>query len=160
MKKLHFISDKTLKASTYKKTILKKHKSYPPNIADVIVVIGGDGFMLQTLKKFQKYKKPFYGINRGTFGFLMNKFKTKNIIKSILKAKAIVISPLEMRTTNKVNKIKSVIAINEISLLRQSRQTASLRIIYGKNSLIRKFPSVKERKSLINLINEILIKHN
>ena len=138
IKKIHFTIDKTTKANASKKFLFKNYKNHSPIKSDVIIVIGGDGFMLSALKKYQKYNKPFYGMNKGSFGFLMNKFKTKNLLKTILKAKAVVISPLEMKTINKVNKTKSVIAINEISLLRQSRQTASLRIIYGKNSLIKR----------------------
>ena len=94
--------------------------------------------MLQTLKKFQKYKKPFYGMNRGTYGFLMNKFKTKNIYKSISKAKPVVISALEMHSITKNNIKKTAIAINEISLLRQGRQAASLRIENNNKTLIKK----------------------
>jgi NAD+ kinase len=137
MKKLHFVSDKTFKANTYKKNVLKKYKNYSPYNADVIVVIGGDGFMLQTLKKFQKYKKPFYGINRGSFGFLMNKFK-KNNLQNILKSKVVTISPLQMYAITKNNIKKNVIAINEISLLRQSKQTASLQIVNKKKVIIKK----------------------
>ena len=63
--------------------ILQKYKNFSPTQCEVIVVVGGDGFMLHTLKKYQKYNKPFYGINRGTFAFLMNKFKTYDISKII-----------------------------------------------------------------------------
>ena len=89
----------------------------------MIVVLGGDGFMLQTLKKFQKFNKPFYGINSGTFGFLMNKFKTHDVDKCISKAKLVTISPLEMKVLTKTGKSYSNIAINEVSLLRQTRQS-------------------------------------
>ena len=135
-KKLHFVSDKTHKASIYKKSILKKYKNYSPNIADIIVVIGGDGFMLQTLKKFHKYKKPFYGINRGSFGFLMNKMK-KKVLESIPRSKLVIISPLQMQAITKNNIKKKVIAINEVSLLRQSKQTASLNISVGQKKVIK-----------------------
>jgi NAD+ kinase len=138
IKKIHFIIDKTLKAEKFKKVFLNKYGYCPPQQSNVIVVIGGDGFMLETLKKNHKYKKPFYGINRGTFGFLMNKFKTKNLHKIISKAKIISISPLEMSVVTKNGKKKRAIAINEVSLLRQSRQTASLRISLGKKSLIKR----------------------
>ena len=94
--------------------------------------------MLEILKKYQKYNKPFYGINRGTFGFLMNKFKTYDIDESILKSKLISISPLTMKVLTKTNKTVEAIAINEVSLLRQSRQTASLQIMKGKKILIKK----------------------
>ena len=99
--KLSFIIDNTDKAKYLKKSISNKYKNYSPQLADVIVVIGGDGFMLKVLKRYQKYNKPFYGMNKGTFGFLMNKFKTINIYKNILKAKLISISPLEMKVINK-----------------------------------------------------------
>ena len=80
-KKIHFAIDTNVKVDTFKRAPLIRYKNYSPNQSDVIVVIGGDGFMLKTLKKYQKYNKPFYGMNRGTFGFLMNKFKSKNIEK-------------------------------------------------------------------------------
>ena len=137
-RKIHFAIDKTEKAKFFQKSLFRKYKNYSPKKCKVIVVIGGDGFMLQTLKKFQKYQKPFYGMNRGTFGFLMNKFKTKNINKYIIKSKQIIISPLEMKVVTKKNIRKSAIAINEISLLRQSRQAASLQILKGKTKLIKK----------------------
>ena len=137
-KKIHFVIDKTIKAEFFKKILFKMYINYPPNRSNVIVVIGGDGFMLKTLKKFQKYKKPFYGMNRGTFGFLMNKFKTKNIMKSIANAKQVTISALEMFVVTKNNIKKSAIAINEVSLLREGRQAASLQITNGKKMLIKK----------------------
>ena len=121
-----------------RKIFLNKYKNYPLHLSNVIVVLGGDGFMLQTLKKYQKYNKPFYGINRGTFGFLMNKFKTYDVDKSILRAKQISISPLEIKGVTKNHKTFSAIAINEVSLLRQTRQSASLQINKGKKILIKK----------------------
>ena len=106
--------------------------------SNLIIVIGGDGFMLQTLKKFHKFKKPFYGINSGNYGFLMNKFSSKNTIRNLSKAKLISISPLEMIVKNKTNQIKKSIAINEVSILRQSKQAASLSISYGSKQIIKK----------------------
>ena len=138
MKKYHFAFDKTEKNNRIKKILLKKYKNYSPNLSNVIVVLGGDGFMLQTLKKYQKYNKPFYGINCGSVGFLMNKYKTSKIDKSIFKAKSFFISPLQMKAITKSGKIFSAIAINEVSLLRQSRQTAALQIINRNKILIKK----------------------
>ena len=141
MKKLnniHFIFDDTIKNLKLKKLIFKKYKNFSPRSSNVIVVFGGDGFMLHTLKRYKKYNKPFYGINTGTFGFLMNRYKNLNIKKSISKAKLVSISPLEMKAITKTKKIFSSIAINEVSLLRQSRQTASLQIISGNKILIKK----------------------
>ena len=136
--KIHFVIDSTNKAESFRKKIHKKYKNYSPRISDVIVVLGGDGFMLETLKKYYKYNKPFYGMNKGTFGFLMNKFKVNNIKKSILKSKLITIPALEMTSISTKNIKKSAIAINEISLLRQSRQAASLQIQINKKILIKK----------------------
>ncbi len=141
IRKIHFVIDNTNKAKLFKKKIYKKYKNYPPRLSDVIVVLGGDGFMLQTLKKYNKYNKPFYGMNRGTFGFLMNKFKLENIEMNISKSKLVSISPLEAEITTKKNKIMSAFAINEVSLLRQSRQTASLQIINRKKIIIKKLIS-------------------
>ena len=141
VKKIHFVIDNTNKAKSFRKKFYKTYKNYHPKISDVIVVLGGDGFMLQTLKKYQKYDKPFYGLNRGTFGFLMNKFKSQNIKKNISRSKLVSISPLEAKITTTKNKIQSAFAINEVSLLRQSRQTASLRISSGKKVIIKKLIS-------------------
>ena len=110
--RIHFTIDKANRAKLFEKSILRKYKNCTPQSAEVIVVIGGDGFMLHVLKKYQKYNKPFYGMNRGTFGFLMNKFKKKNIKQNISKAKAVSISPLEMRAkTKKGNVNKQIIGI-------------------------------------------------
>ena len=138
IRKIHFEIDKTDKAKSFEKNIFRTYENYPVRDSDVIVVIGGDGFMLQVLKKYQKYKKPFYGMNRGTFGFLMNKFKLKDIYKKIFRAKPVSISALEMKATTKKNKTVTAYAINEVSLLRQSKQTASLQILIKKRILIKK----------------------
>ena len=138
MSKYHFTFNRIKKNKRLENFFLKKYKNHPPHLCKIIVVLGGDGFMLQALKKYQKYNKIFYGINRGTFGFLMNKFKTYDIEKSISKAKLVSISPLEMMATTKTGKTHSNIAINEVSLLRQTRQAASLQIKNGKRILIKK----------------------
>ena len=138
MIKCYFAIDKTNKNKKIKNIFLKKYKNYSPKSSNIIVVLGGDGFMLQTLKKYQKFNKPFYGINSGTFGFLMNKLKNYNLEMSISRAKQVSISPLEMKVLTKNGKIFSNIAINEVSLLRQTRQAASLQISSGKKILIKR----------------------
>ena len=102
-KKINFVFDKTNKANRQKKKLLKKFKNYPAHEADIIVVLGGDGFMLQTLKKLGKFNKPFYGINMGTYGFLMNKFKTKKFMENLSKSKPTTISVLQMIAKTKNN---------------------------------------------------------
>ncbi len=92
--------------------------------------------MLQTLKRNKKSKNLFYGINSGNYGFLMNKFSKKTIIKNLSKAKTTIISPLEMKVSGK-NIIKRCLAINEVSILRQSRQAASISIKNGTKYLIK-----------------------
>ena len=131
------VSDKNSRSNNIKNAVLKKIKSYPLIKSNLIIVIGGDGFMLETLKKYNKYKKPFYGINSGNYGFLMNKFSKKINYNSLIKGRLVSISPLEMKVKTKSNIIKKYIAINEISVLRQSRQTASLSISNGKKQIIK-----------------------
>ncbi|MDC0971590.1 NAD kinase [Candidatus Pelagibacter sp.] len=139
--KVYLIFDKT-KASLKIKSILIKNVKFTSLIkSNIIIVLGGDGFMLQTLKKLHKYKKPFYGINSGNYGFLMNKFSSKNIIKNLNKANMISISPLEMTVKNNNNQIRKSLAINEVSILRQSRQAASLSIKHGSKQIIKKLVS-------------------
>ena len=140
-KKLHFVFDKTNKANQQKKKLLRRFKSYAPHEADTIVVLGGDGFMLQTLKKLGKFNKPFYGINMGTYGFLMNKLKTKKFIENLSKSKPITISALQMIAKTKNNTTKKGIAINEISMFRQSKQAATIQIKKGKKIIMKKLYS-------------------
>ena len=104
--------------------------------SDCIVVIGGDGFMLDSLKKYQKFKKPFYGINTGNRGFLLNKFISGNLISKIQKSSEILLFPLEAKIKTQ-NKIKKIIAINEVSVFRQSKQTTLLEIKLNKKRRIK-----------------------
>ena len=97
--------------------------------------------MLQTLKKNKNNNKYFYGINSGNYGFLMNKFSPKNLIRNLSNSKMISISPLEMIVKNKNNQTRKFIAINEVSILRQSRQAASLSIKQGSRQIIKKLVS-------------------
>ncbi len=141
MSKLLIISDKNKKSEKIKNLVIKKIHQNKFKKDNLIIVIGGDGFMLQTLKKNKNSKKQFYGINSGNYGFLMNKFSSKNIIKNLSKANMVSISPLGMTVKNKNNQIKKSIAINEVSVLRQSRQAASLSIKRGSKKIIKKLVS-------------------
>ena len=135
------IADKNKKSLKIKNQLLKIFKAQKYKKKNIIIIIGGDGFMLQALKKNKNSKKHFYGINSGNYGFLMNKYSSKKIITKIDKAKIISISPLSMTVTNKDNQIKKSIAINEVYILRQSRQTASLSIKQNKKFIIKKLIS-------------------
>tara|TARA_B100000886_G_scaffold307717_1_gene240942 strand:+ start:54 stop:821 length:768 start_codon:yes stop_codon:yes gene_type:complete len=140
MIKPNIIFDKNLKSLRLKNLVKNIFKKEIPYKSDIIIVIGGDGFMLQTLKKNKKNKKSFYGINSGNYGFLMNKFSKKNLIKNINKSKMISISPLEMKVSKKKFS-KKCLAINEVSILRQSRQAANLSIKNKSKFLIKKLVS-------------------
>jgi NAD+ kinase len=140
MNKPLIISDNNPKSLKIKKQILKTFGKEKITRSNLIIVIGGDGFMLQTLKKNKKTKKFFYGVNSGNYGFLMNKFSAKLIKKNIIKAKIVNIYPLEMIVITK-NKKKKCIAINEVSILRQSRQAANLSIKNNSKNIIKKLVS-------------------
>ena len=137
--KYKIISDKNKKSKKIENYIKKNINPQDIKINNLIFVVGGDGFMLETLKKNNRPKIFFYGVNSGSYGFLMNKFSKKSI-KNISKIKIIKISPLEMKV-KKNNKIKKYLAINEVSILRQSRQTASLAIKNGTKHIIKKLTS-------------------
>ena len=139
--KAHILFDKTKNSLKIKTSLEKKIQPISLAKSKLIVVIGGDGFMLQTLKKFYKLKKPFYGVNSGHYGFLMNRFSNKNFFKNLNSSKLIQIYPLEMKVITKNNQLKKSIAINEVSILRQSRQAASLLIKNGSKQIIKKLIS-------------------
>ena len=134
------ISDKNKKSLKIKRSINKIFNQKKFKKVNLVVVVGGDGFMLKSLKKYKKNKKLFYGVNSGNYGFLMNKFSKKNLIKNIEKSKMIKISPLEMKVVGK-NSIRKCLAINEVSILRQSRQAANLSIKNNSNFIMKKLVS-------------------
>ena len=135
--KIHLVFDKTKNSLKIKSLLIKKIQITTLKKSNVIIVIGGDGFMLQTLKKLYKLKKPFYGINSGNYGFLMNKFSNKNFFKNFKTSHCIKIHPLQMNVRTKEKKKKKSIAINEVSILRQSKQASSISIISNKKNIIK-----------------------
>ena len=141
MNKNLIISDKNSKSLIIKKKLLKILKIRNLKMRNVVIVIGGDGFMLQTLKRNKNINKLFYGINSGNYGFLMNKFSNKNILNNINQSKLIKISPLEMKVKNIKNKVKKSLAINEVSILRQTRQATSISLKIGNKFLIKNLVS-------------------
>tara|TARA_B100000965_G_scaffold159187_1_gene132691 strand:- start:165 stop:935 length:771 start_codon:yes stop_codon:yes gene_type:complete len=141
MIKPHIVFDKNNFSIKIKNFLYKSLNNYSVPNSNLIIVIGGDGFMLGALKKYNKFKKPFYGINSGNYGFLMNKFSTKHTIKNLSKGRLVSISPLEMIVKTKNNKTRKSIAVNEVSILRQSRQAASLSISNGSRTIIKNLVS-------------------
>jgi len=107
----------------------KRYGNTDPTKADVIVSLGGDGLMLQTLHKFMKSGKPIYGMHRGTVGFLMNEFAEEKLPERLAKAHITVIHPLLMQARDAQGRTHEHRAINEVSLFRQSAQASHLRIL-------------------------------
>ena len=139
MSKLTIISDRNKKSQKIKNSLKKKINKI--KLKNLIIVVGGDGFMLKTLKKNKFSSKIFYGVNSGDYGFLMNKFSSKKLVNNIKNANLITISPLEMKVINKQGIIKKFLAINEVSILRQSRQAATVSIRVGSKVIIKKLIS-------------------
>ena len=135
--KVYLVFDRTKASLKIKSILIKKINITSLRKSNIIIVLGGDGFMLQTLKKLYKYKKPFYGINSGNYGFLMNKFSNKNIIKNLNFSNSVKIYPLEMTVINKNNQTKKSIAINEVSILRQGKQASSISIRANNKNIIK-----------------------
>ena len=140
MKKTNIIADLNKKSQKIRKIVEKKialKKIHWPNLN---IVIGGDGFMLQTLKQNKNPSNIFYGINSGNYGFLMNKLSISSFPRNLKKSKLTKISPLEMSVVTS-KKIKRFLAINEVSILRQSRQASYLSIKNKKKFIIKKLIS-------------------
>ena len=140
-KKINIISDNNIKSKKIKNYLIKKLKKVKYTRSNLRIIIGGDGFMLKTLKKNKNLKNIFYGINSGNYGFLMNKFSKEKIIKNLNKSKVTTISPLQMKVINNKNSVKNYLAINEVSILRQSRQAANLSIKSNSKFIMKKLVS-------------------
>lgn len=134
-KKLHFVSSDHPDAKKAKKALSQTYKNYEISEADVVVALGGDGLMLQTLHENIGNSLPIYGMNKGSIGFLMNKYEEDNLIRRIDKAEMTRVYPLQMEAKTE-NDTKTAKAINEVSLLRQTYQAAKIQIfIDGKERL-------------------------
>jgi NAD+ kinase len=126
--KLHFVGAETAEAQAALAELRGLYHDSGVEAADVVVALGGDGFMLQTLHALLGKGKPIYGMNLGSVGFLMNEYSTADLDKRLEKAEAAQIHPLRMRATA-AGKTTETLAFNEVSLLRQTRQTAKIRIV-------------------------------
>jgi len=124
-----FVASQTPEARAAYERLEKRYGNADPTQADVIVALGGDGLMLQTLHKFMNSGKPIYGMHRGTIGFLMNEFVEDGLTERIAAAQKTVIHPLVMRARDAQGRTHEHRAINEVSLFRQSAQAAHLRIL-------------------------------
>jgi len=126
--KLAFLANKTEQAQTAHARLTAKYGNSTPDNADIIVALGGDGFMLKTQLQFMSSGKPVYGMNKGTIGFLMNAYRETGLHKRLAAARSATIHPLQMTATDAKGKVHKSQAFNEVSLFRQSHQAAKLRI--------------------------------
>jgi NAD+ kinase len=128
-KTIAFVAGQTPEAREACARLEKRYGNADPAKADVIVALGGDGLMLQTLHKFMKSGKPIYGMHRGTVGFLMNEFAEEKLAERLTSAHITVIHPLLMQARDVQGRTHEHRAINEVSLFRQSAQASHLRIL-------------------------------
>jgi NAD+ kinase len=126
--KIAFVASDAPSAQTARGALVTRYGDVPEDEADVIVALGGDGFMLQTLHGTQHLPAPVYGMNRGTVGFLMNEYSETDLLDRLAAAEEAVINPLKMKAQTVDGKMHDALAINEVSLLRAGPQAAKLRI--------------------------------
>ena len=127
--RIAFVASPAPEAAQALKRLVKLYGNVSPSRADVVVALGGDGLMLQTLRKAMKAGRPIYGMHRGTIGFLMNEFHEKHLRQRLQAAQTTVIHPLVMRVRDIKGKQHEHYAINEVSLFRQTYQAARLRVL-------------------------------
>lgn len=134
--KIAFVSADTEAGNAALKRLQDRYEHVAPEEADLIVALGGDGFMLEVLHRYIDRQVPIYGMNRGSVGFLMNTFREHGLIERLRKAESVVLHPLRMRARLADGTEVGALAINEVSLLRETRQAAKVRIrIDGKQRL-------------------------
>ena len=126
--KYHFISSNTSEAKKAKKAYINSYSQTEPELADIIIPIGGDGILLKSLHDFNKLNKPFFGINYGSVGFLMNSISNQNLEELINNSKSTNLKPLKMIAIDKDGNQHKSIAYNEVSLMRQSHQASKFQI--------------------------------
>jgi NAD+ kinase len=134
--RLAFVCSTASAAREAKASLEKRYGAATTAEADIVVALGGDGLMLQTLHRNMRRLKPIYGMNLGTVGFLLNTFRETGLLQRLQKAREVTLTPLRMEATNTRGKRSEVLAINEVSLLRSSRQTARIEVaVDGKKRL-------------------------
>ncbi|MBB4197591.1 NAD kinase [Rhodoblastus sphagnicola] len=129
-----FLSSGAPEAEDARARLVGRYGDVHSEDADVVVALGGDGLMLQTLHRFMGRGVPIYGLNRGSVGFLMNEFRETGLRKRLAQAQSTIIHPLKMSARTMNGETREARAINEVSLLRQSAQAAKLRIFVDGQS--------------------------
>jgi NAD+ kinase len=126
---LHFVASEAAEAREPVKRMRERYGDAGANGAEVIIALGGDGFMLQTLHAFLDRNRPIYGMNFGSIGFLMNEYSEDGLHERLDAAEAATVHPLRMQAITREGKSVDALAFNEVSLLRQTRQAAKIRIL-------------------------------
>src|SRR5688572_17568914 len=124
--RIAFLASPSPEAQSAQAALVAQHGQHEPDSADVLVALGGDGFMLQTLHRHGALGKPVFGMKLGTVGFLMNHHRTEDLLARIIAAEPAVLRPLEMVVQTESGASVGSLAYNEVSLLRQTRQAAHL----------------------------------
>lgn len=128
-----FVASDRPKGQEALKNLERLYGNCDPHDADVIVALGGDGTLLDVLRHYMHHNIPFYGMNCGTVGFLMNEYAPDDLMDRIASADRVVINPLRMKAVDKHGNHHEAMAINEIALLRETRQTARITIkVHGR----------------------------
>jgi NAD+ kinase len=136
LERIAFVASRAPEAEKAHEALIQRYGDADPQSADVIVALGGDGFMLRTLHKFMTAGKPIYGMHRGTIGFLMNEFQEEGLRERLTAAVTTYIHPLVMQAHDADGQTHEFHAINEVSVFRQIYQAARLRILVdGKERL-------------------------
>ena len=126
--RIAFLSSGTPEGREAMEALTAMHRQHSPGEADVLCALGGDGFMLQTLHQHGELGLPVFGMKLGTVGFLMNQYRPDRLLRRLHAAEPAVLRPLEMIALTEAGTSLSLLAYNEVSLLRQTRQTAHLRV--------------------------------
>lgn len=131
-KKIAFVASESSDAQEALRDLSTRYTHVPPEDADIIVALGGDGFMLRILHDYKEQHKPIYGMNRGSIGFLMNEYTPDDLPERLGRSEPVSIRPLQMQATTISGEVHDAIAINDISLFRETQQTAKIKITVDK----------------------------
>ncbi len=126
--KIAIIASDAPEAAAARERLCERYETVSPEEADVIVALGGDGFVLQSLHQFMRREIPIYGMNRGTIGFLLNRYDEQGLLERIARAETLTLHPLRMTATRTNGEIVEALAVNDVYVLRETRLTAHIRI--------------------------------
>jgi NAD+ kinase len=126
--RIAFVAADTAEAQAGRGKLIDRYGGCDPETADIIVALGGDGFMLEMLHLHMDRRVPIYGMNRGSVGFLMNNYREDGLLRRVARSRPVVLHPLRMIARGMDGETVEALAINDVSLLRQTRQTSKLKI--------------------------------